>query len=367
MENKINVLVVDDSAFMRKVITDMLESDERINVIATARNGQEALNKLKDITPDVITLDVEMPVMDGLTTLKQIMNMKPVPVLMISSLTTEGAIETIKAFEYGAVDFIAKTSGAISLDLYKIKDEIIHKVLIASKVKIKNVMPTSLTKRNKKTALPRKKSNNEANVKGDSHDRTSTFSKIVAIGTSTGGPKALQEVITRLPKNFQAPVFVVQHMPPGFTKSLADRLNSLSEIKVKEAIHNEEVQNGVVYIAPGGFHLQVRKTGNQLTVHLDESPPRRGHRPSVDVMFESLSHLKGYKLIAVIMTGMGRDGTEGLLTLKKESNCYAIAESEESSVVFGMPKSAILTNEVDEVVHLKEIASRIMKQCENNR
>lgn len=367
LDNKINVLVVDDSAFMRKVISDMLESDKRIHVVATARNGEDALKKLKSITPDVITLDVEMPVMDGLTTLKHIMKTKPVPVIMVSSLTMEGAKETIKAFEYGAVDFIAKTSGAISLDLYKIKTDLIEKVLLASKVKIDNVIPTTSSlnqyiRIHKDQSSQSKSELTESTTLVSSKNKT-TLPKIVAIGTSTGGPKALQQVITKLPKNLNAPVFIVQHMPAGFTKSLADRLNSLSEIEVKEATHGEEVKNGVAYIAPGGYHLEVKKVGSKLMIHIDESPPRRGHRPSVDVMFESLTRLKGYEIITVIMTGMGSDGTEGLLALKKEGNCFAIAESEESSVVFGMPKSAIKTEKVDEVVHLKEIANRIIIQC----
>lgn len=352
MNKKIDVFVVDDSAFMRKVISDMLQSDRRIRVISTAKNGKEALEKLKKITPDVITLDVEMPVMDGLSTLKKIMETKPLPVLMVSSLTTEGAKETIKAFEYGAVDFITKTSGPISLDLYKIKDDLINKVILASNVKMSTVLPAS-----------REKGSRQLRQKAGTSQCSTVFSKIVAIGTSTGGPKALHEVITKLPKNFCAPILIVQHMPPGFTKSLAERLNSLSEIEVKEASHGEEIKSGIAYIAPGGFHLTVKNSSGKLLIQLDESAPKSGHRPSVDVMFESLSQLKGYQIISVIMTGMGKDGSEGLVALKKNGNCYCIAESEESSVVFGMPKAAIQTNMVDEVVHLKDIAAKIITLC----
>ena len=186
--------------------------------------------------------------------------------------------------------------------------------------------------------------------------------KIIAIGTSTGGPKALQQVLTKIPKHIHAPIVIVQHMPPGFTASLANRLNMLSEIHVKEACDGEVLENGVAYIAPGGYHLKVKRLGSSLVFQTDISSPYKGHRPSVDIMYDSLAKLKNCHMIAVIMTGMGADGSEGLTTLKKESSCYAIAESETTAVVFGMPKAAIRTSNVDEVVDLHNITDRIMQQ-----
>lgn len=354
MQSNVRVLVVDDSAFMRKIIKDILELDDRITVVDTARNGEDALKKLNVLERvDVITLDVEMPIMNGLETLKEIMKKRPTPSIMISSTTTDGAENTIKAFEYGAVDFVAKTSGAISLDLHKVKDEIIEKVLLAAKVKIKNVLPLS-NSYPKYQSLPKNKVVQSV--------YTTTEKKIIAIGTSTGGPKALQEVLIRLPRHLPAPIIIVQHMPAGFTKSLSERLNTLAEIEVKEAVDGEVLRNGVAYIAPGNYHLLIRKLSSSLVTQLVQTPPIRGHRPSVDVMFESLADIKGIDKIAVIMTGMGSDGTKGLQALKNSTNCFAIAESEESSVVFGMPRAAITSNNVDDVVHLKDIAATIMKQ-----
>ncbi|MGX1900363.1 two-component system chemotaxis response regulator CheB [Thermolongibacillus altinsuensis] len=352
--NKAKVLVVDDSAFMRKLISDFLSEDPRLEVIGTARNGQEALRKIEELKPDVVTLDVEMPIMDGLETLKHIMQQHPLPVVMISSTTREGAENTILALQYGAVDFIAKPSGAISLDLYKIKDQIVEKVLLASHANLQCM------KRKSKIPIPPQKQYSK--IESNEPIKTNTTKKkIVCIGTSTGGPRALQHVLSKLPETINAPILIVQHMPKGFTKSLASRLDSICRIRVKEAEDGELIQKGTAYIAPGGQHLQVKKIGMSLAVHLDESPARNGHRPSVDVMFESLCTLADYEKIAVIMTGMGSDGTEGLKQLKASGNTKVIAESAESSVVFGMPKSAIAANVTDEVVHLDKIADAIMK------
>ncbi|WP_373558550.1 protein-glutamate methylesterase/protein-glutamine glutaminase [Bacillus sp. FJAT-45350] len=342
---------------MRKVISDMLNQEECISVVGTARNGQDAIDKIKVLQPHVITLDVEMPVMDGLETLKIIMVENPLPVVMVSSTTVDGAKNTLLAIEYGAVDFVAKTSGAISLDLHKVKEELVEKVILASSVKMQNVFPN----KNKPLQNIIKSKTQEEMTKSP----LSLTKKIVAIGTSTGGPKALQQVLTKLPKSLQAPIVIVQHMPAGFTNSLANRLNTLSDIAVKEAVDGEILKNGVAYIAPGGFHLTIVKMGASMVIHIDKSPPRKGHRPSVDVMFESLSLVRDFKMIAVIMTGMGADGTEGLMKLKSKTNCYAIAESEETAIVYGMPKSAINTNSVDEVVPLQNIAKSIINKCLN--
>ncbi len=348
MLQEIKVLVVDDSAFMRKVISDILNADPRIRVIATARNGEEALKKRRELRPDVITLDVEMPVLDGLETLKRLMEEDPCPVVMVSSTTREGARNTLIAMEYGAVDFVTKPSGSISLDMEKVGAEMRKKVILAAKANV-----TYARKPKKQTF-----SFFRPIVKKPFGWRR----KVVAIGTSTGGPKALKEVITQLPSNFDAPIFIVQHMPAHFTRTLAERLNALANIHVKEAEDGEKVENNTAYIAPGGYHMEVVTRDRALYIRTHLGAPKRGHRPAVDVLFESLANIDEIETIAVIMTGMGADGSEGLVALKRTGRCYSIAESEQSCVVFGMPKAAIKTNLVDDVVHLDKIANKIVEK-----
>lgn len=354
-ERLIRVLVVDDSAFMRKVLTDILEEDQRLKVVATARNGQDAISKISILDPDVITLDIEMPVMNGFEALKEIMKTSPRPVVIVSSTTKEGADNTVRAMSYGAVDFIAKPSGSISLDMKKVQEELIEKVVLAANVKLANLVHDS-------TQIEKKKEISY-NKEVSKPPYRLLEKKLVVIGTSTGGPKALQQVLSKLPSDFKYPVFIVQHMPKGFTKSLADRLNSISKIQVKEAEDGEIVTNGVAYIAPGDYHLKVRNLGTTLAIDLEQTDPESGHRPSVDTMFRSVSDINQHSIIAVILTGMGSDGTKGLLELKSKRNVVAIVESEESAVVYGMPRAAIKTNKVDEVVHLDNIASAILRHC----
>lgn len=361
--DKIRVLVVDDSAFMRKLIADFLSEEDLIEVVDIARNGKDAIEKIKKWKPHVVTMDVEMPVMNGLEALKVVMKECPVPVIMLSSTTAEGAENTLLAMQYGAFDFIAKPSGAISLDLHKIKAELKDKIIAAGNTNIALLQKSANLE---KSTLSESSfySKIELNTKVfTSNKLVGEAQKVVAIGTSTGGPRALQSVLTKLPKNINVPVLVVQHMPPGFTKSLANRLNSLSEISVKEAEDGEILQNGTAYIAPGGYHLKVRNVGNKLAIHLDQSPTRNGHRPSVDVMFESISDVQGYSVIAVVMTGMGNDGSKGLVTLNKKKNIVCIAESELTSIVFGMPKAAIATKLVDDIENVENIAHAIRKYC----
>ncbi|MBT2691465.1 chemotaxis response regulator protein-glutamate methylesterase [Bacillus sp. ISL-55] len=357
---KIRVLIVDDSAFMRKLINDFLSEHPEIDVIGAARNGEDAIKKWRELRPDVITLDVEMPKLNGLEVLKTIMKEQPLPVVMLSSTTKEGADTTLQAIQAGAVDFVAKPSGSISIDLHKIKTELIQKVLSASKANLSKINFLE----DSQSVGKKQKSSIGSEIKEVRHVTTRGFTreskKIVCIGTSTGGPRALQQVITSLPKDIDVPVLVVQHMPPGFTKSLANRLDSLSQITVKEAEDGELLQKGTAYIAPGGFHMEVKNLGSTLAVSLSLSPPRNGHRPSVDVMFESVSSVKNYSKIAVIMTGMGSDGSKGLVEMKKSGTVKAIAESQETSIVFGMPKAAIATNMVDEVANVENIAQSIM-------
>ncbi|WP_282137987.1 protein-glutamate methylesterase/protein-glutamine glutaminase [Rossellomorea aquimaris] len=350
------VLVVDDSAFMRKLIGDFLTASKQLEVIGIARNGEDAISKIKKFRPDVVTLDVEMPKMNGIEALRRIMVECPVPVVMLSSTTKEGAEETVKAMELGAVDFIAKPSGTISLDLHKVQDEMVEKVISASKVNM-----TKITSAFRKRTGTSETANGGVPPLLSEQIWTRDSPKLILIGTSTGGPRALQQVLTELSPKLDAPVVVVQHMPPGFTNSLANRLDGQSAIKVKEAEHEEILQKGTAYIAPGGFQTKVVEEGTHLAFELSKEAPRNGHRPSVDVLFESASMLRNYGKIAVIMTGMGSDGTDGLIRLKETGEVRAIAESKETCIVFGMPKSAIATNLVDSVEHIEDISRTIMK------
>ena len=372
---KSKLLVVDDSAFMRKLISDFFVGNPKVIVIGTARNGKDAIKKIRQLEPDVVTMDVEMPEMNGLDALKEIMMVCPVPVVMLSSTTRNGTDTTMLAMEYGAVDFIAKPSGAISLDLHKIQDELIRKVEHAAHVSITKLKkpigtrrPTSMgaahipPKVEKKVAIPPQYAPYQPPQHSVKREWSRTSRKLVLIGTSTGGPRALQEVITKIPSDIQAPILIVQHMPAGFTKSLAARLDQLSEVKVKEAEHGDILQNGVAYIAPGGYHMKLRKVGTSFGIVLDQTePPRSGHRPSVDVMFEDVSKHHEFDKIAVIMTGMGYDGSKGLVALKRTGNVMAIAESADTCIVYGMPKAAVETQLVDEVADVDDIAQSIMK------
>jgi two-component system, chemotaxis family, protein-glutamate methylesterase/glutaminase len=337
----IRVIVVDDSAFMRKMIADILESDNRIQVIATARDGADGLKKIKQLSPDVVTLDVEMPVMDGITSLSKIMEEHPLPVVMLSSRTKIGTMNTLQAITNGAVDFITKPSGSISLDIENITQEIISKVVAASQV---DVSERTVTERAPNVLAPKQL-----------HTKTMVF-----IGASTGGPRALQRLILDLPDDFSSPILIVQHMPAGFTKSLAERLNNLSELHIKEATHGEIIKDKTVYIAPGNYHMKIRKVGTSHAIELSQEMERSGHRPAVDVMLESAAKLSKINKIAVILTGMGSDGSKGIECLKNQDpNTIVLAESEESAIINGMPKAAIKTNTVNYIVHLHQMGEMI--------
>lgn len=340
----IRVLIVDDSAFMRKLIHDFLSSDPSITVAGTARNGKDALEKINAYSPDVITLDVEMPVMDGLETLERLLACKKLPVIMVSSSTQTGAETTIQCLSQGAFDFVAKPSGSISLDLYTVKEELIEKVKAAAKG----------SHRCTSVKAPPDKNGNTSTRK--------VLSKrpIVCIGTSTGGPRALQMVLTKIPASIEAPIFVVQHMPVGFTSSLAARLNQLCDVHVKEAEDGEIAVNGYVYIAPGGKQMSVVSEGPHLKIKLVQKGADGGHCPSVNHLFRSLAKIETHHKIAVVMTGMGNDGTNGLRKLLDKGQTEAIAESEESAIVFGMPKSAITQGLVHKIRHVNDIAGAIM-------
>ena len=372
---KSKLLVVDDSAFMRKLISDFFVGNSKVEVVGTARNGKDAIMKIQKLKPDVVTMDIEMPELNGLDALNEIMLICPVPVVMLSSTTQLGAENALMAIEYGAVDFVTKPSGTISLDLHKIRDELVRKVEQAALVPIAKLKRPSGNKQQESRLMinnAKKESFKNSRLSSptiptalarkERNDWSRVSKKVVVIGTSTGGPRALQTVITKIPKNIQAPILIVQHMPAGFTKSLAARLDQLSEITVKEAEQGDILQNGVAYIAPGGYHLKLKKVGTSFGIVLDNQElPRLGHRPSVDVMFEDVSKFNEFDKIAVIMTGMGYDGSKGLKVLKSTGNVIAIAESAETCIVYGMPKAAVETQLVDEIADVDDIAQIIMK------
>ncbi|MDF2721413.1 MAG: chemotaxis protein CheY [Paenibacillus sp.] len=365
---KHHVLVVDDSIFMRKIISDMIQEDGRFVVIDTAKNGLEAIDKIKRLKPDVVTLDIEMPVMNGLEALKRIMSEVPVPVIMLSSLTEIGAKETITALEIGAVDFVRKPSGSISLDLYKVRALLHEKLAIAVQTKPVRLPPLPAAPAPASTWKPPAPETikkpalapltGAGRSPGGEQER---IDQVVAIGTSTGGPRALQQVVTALPANFPAPVLIVQHMPPNFTKSLAQRLDASSQIHVVEAADGDRLRNGVAYVAPGGWHMIVKRDDLGYKIRLTKEEARSGHRPSVDMLFDSLLPYRGLKRHAVLMTGMGSDGAKGMLALKQSGAVSTIAEASETCVVYGMPRAAVELKGVTHQLPLHGIASKLIE------
>ncbi|MCK8823820.1 protein-glutamate methylesterase/protein-glutamine glutaminase [Fuchsiella alkaliacetigena] len=351
MATEIGVLVVDDSAFMRKMISSMLDV-EGIRVIDTARNGEDAIKKLEKLSPDVITLDVEMPRMDGLEFLGWLMDKKPTPTIMLSSLTQENSRTTIEALELGAIDFIPKPSGSISLDIEEIEADLVKKVKVAAQSKL--LAQDKLEK--KRETTPKTTTRTETKRKS-SVSRVKGKQELLIIGASTGGPRALKEVITNLESGFGLGVLVVQHMPPNFTKSLAERLDRLSALEVKEAEPGDKIRPGKALIAPGDYHLLVRKKGE---VDIDRSAKQHNVRPAIDLTMESAAEHYPGSIIGVVLTGMGRDGTRGLKAIKNAGG-YTIAQDEETSVVYGMPKSAFEAGVVDSVKSLPLISTEIMK------
>ncbi|WP_353855740.1 chemotaxis response regulator protein-glutamate methylesterase [Bacillus sp. Bos-x628] len=355
----IKVLVVDDSAFMRKLISDFLNAEQEIEVVGTARNGEDALKRIKELNPDVVTLDVEMPVLNGTEALKQILAEHDLAVIMVSSQTKQGKDLTIQCLEIGAFDFVTKPSGSISLDLHKVRGQIVERVLAAGLLRKRSEVKVSpkpvITPPSPMTA-PRVQ-----------EIRSGSLRKIISIGTSTGGPRALQRVVTKLPKDIEAPILIVQHMPAGFTASLATRLDHLSQITIKEAENGDIAKNGVAYIAPGGMNMSLHEQGTSLVIKLSPEDTDSRHKPSVNYLFESISNIKGYEKIAVIMTGMGSDGTEGVKKMVASGHTKVIAEKEESCVVFGMPKSVIKAGLANETRHVDDIAHAIISSMKKER
>jgi two-component system, chemotaxis family, protein-glutamate methylesterase/glutaminase len=338
---KIRVLIVDDSRFVRQAVARMLNASPDIEVVGQAGDGRQGIEKARELKPDVVTLDVQMPNMGGLETLERLMEEAPVPVLLLSSLTSEGADVTLRGLELGALDFVDKSTAQGQMNLLSLADELRAKVraLAASPRRSRSVQPIAPSRPTPPSAPHR--------------------ALVVAIGASTGGPTALQVVIPRLPRDFAAAVLVVQHIPLGFTRYLADRLAQRSALPVEEARDRETVRPGRVLIAPAGVHMKLAQRGDAVEIRLDEEPRSSLHRPSADVLMASVAEVYGARSVGVILTGMGTDGAEGLGAIRKVGG-RTFAESEETSVIFGMPKAAIEAGVVDRVVPLPEITDAIL-------
>lgn len=340
-EKKINVLIVDDSALMRRMVSDILSNHPKINVVGTASNGKMAIEQFEKLKPDVITLDIEMPIMNGLETLKEIRQIKPVPVIMFSSLTKAGAEITMQALELGAADFITKPDPKLGYTLESIKDELISKVLAAAEI---NQGRYSSIIQSLRTPI----ANRHSSI---------TNLKTVIIGSSTGGPQALKSVVPYLPEDLPAQIMIVQHMPPKFTDLLAQRLDKLSKINVKEAQDGDALKKGHALVAPGNYHMCVDNNGN---IKLNQEPSLWGVRPAIDLTLSSAAKVFTKNLICVILTGMGHDGTQGAKAVK-DFGGYCIAEDKSTCVIYGMPKSVIEAGHVDKVVPLHDIANAIIE------
>ena len=359
----IRILVVDDSPFMRKSLQKMLEEAPDLRVVATARDGIDALEKIQEHKPDIVTLDIEMPRMDGLTCLKKIMADHPMPVLMVSSLTQEGAQATLDALSIGALDFIPKESGFASLSILQIQHDLQEKVRrLATSPRFHRTAPAPAqtipahpaTGTARPAPLPKAPPTSGASL------GSSPQAEILLIGSSTGGPKALQDILPALPANLPVPCLIVQHMPSTFTKPFADRLNGLCQVHVKEAEQGEPLKAGTVYIAPGGIHMTYGPRGPKGCIELSPEPMSSLHRPSVDVLFMSVFELFRGQVLAGILTGMGADGAKGMEQLKKKG-AHTLAEAEESCVVYGMPRAAVERGCVDVIAPLPDIPGHLRK------
>ncbi|MEO8343213.1 MAG: chemotaxis response regulator protein-glutamate methylesterase [Gallionella sp.] len=349
MKNKIKVLVIDDSALIRDVLKKIINLEHDMECVGAAPDPLVAREMIKALNPDVLTLDVEMPKMDGLDFLERLMRLRPMPVLMISSLTEAGSDVTFRALELGAVDFVSKPKLDIARGMEEYAIEITDKIRAVAQAQMRKSVISSVVQ---------EKFSADA-ILHSASGRFSSTEKLIVIGASTGGTEAIKDILIKLPADAPS-VLIAQHMPEHFTKSFADRLNTLCKISVKEAAHNERILPGHAYIAPGHSHLLLKRSGAHYIAELNQGPLVNRHRPSVDVLFRSAANLAGANALGIILTGMGRDGVQGLWEMKRAGS-YTIAQNEASCVVFGMPKEAIAAGGVCEVLPLQNIARRAME------
>ena len=344
---------MDDSAFMRKLISELIDAAEGFHVVGTARNGLDALKQIHALDPDIVTLDIEMPELDGIQALGYIMSETPRPVVMLSATDTRGSEDlTLRALELGAVDFVRKPSGPISLDLATVKERLVEALRASTVVNLRGV-----------NALARPRIGVGSRPPADG---SAGAHRAVDIAASTGGPRALAEVIPLLPRGLDAAVLVVQHMPRGFTASLAQRLDSMSGLPVAEARHGEPVRHGRAYLAPGGVHMRVVRGELGVTISLDSTPPIWGVRPAADPLFRSAVRAFAPDIIGVVLTGMGRDGADGLRVIR-ESGGAAVVQDRDTSIIYGMPQAALAAAGADRVLPLGQIAGAIAQLVDQRR
>ena len=363
---KFRVLVVDDSAFMCKVLETIFNADSQLQVVGRAKDGREAITLAESLKPDVITMDLNMPHMDGLQATAQIMTNNPRPIVVVSSESKEGAASTLKALELGAIDFVTKPSAGIDLDMQSVKEELLRKVRVAAKVRVVRTASRlantiQATLKSKPTATPAIAATAQASrsAAGTGTEASDIRFPIVVLGASTGGPATVMRLAPGFTRDFPAAVILVQHMPPAFTTQFALQLTEFTSIRVKEAELNEAIQPGTLYICPGGQHLRITPTGR---VELDSASGRiEGYLPNIDVTMESLASFAGAMSIGVILTGMGSDGARGARTIKNAGG-MVVAQDEATSVIFGMPAEAIKAGVVDQVLGIDEIYAAIEKQ-----
>ena len=364
------VLIVDDSALMRRVLSDIINDDEQLIVEKTANNGLEALNVLQGgCRPDILLVDINMPKMDGVQLLKELNKYRiQIPVLIVSSIASQSADETIEALALGAFDFVKKPNGSIGGGYQEFRKKVLLRTYMACKLPLPKKVEQSILEQQLQVQSQSKnvESQTEKKVKKTAKKKVPKSGRgsggLAVIASSTGGPRALQSVIPYFPKDFPLPLVVVQHMPAGFTASLAARLNEMSDINVKEAADGDVIKKGWVYIAPGGKHIRIEKKGTDSVIKLSTEPPIEGLRPCANVMYESLTSSNYDEITCVVLTGMGADGTNGIKALNKNhKNIYVIAQDEETSVVYGMPKAIAGTGLVNEVVPLNRVAEAITK------